>query len=132
MIVPSWLPDKVPSDFMKEQLIQAHSNNKLIVGLCTGAYAIAYSDLLNGKRATTHWQYGRDFAKTFPLITCDINPLYITQGNVITSAGSAAAIDCCLHIVKHIMVLNWLIRLRELWSHLQKEVAVKINLLKTQ
>ncbi|KTF17926.1 GlxA family transcriptional regulator [Pseudoalteromonas sp. H105] len=101
VIVPSWIPNKIPSSNLKEQLIEAYKSNKLIVGLCTGAYALGYSGLLNGKRATTHWQFGDDFAQAFPLVTCDINPLYIAEGNVITSAGSAAAIDCCLHIVKH-------------------------------
>ena len=101
VIVPSWVPSKVPSPHLAEQLIEANNNNKLVVGLCLGAYALAYSGLLNGKSATTHWKYGEDFTTRFPLITCDINPLYIAESNIITSAGSAAAIDCCLHIVKH-------------------------------
>ncbi|WP_191600831.1 GlxA family transcriptional regulator [Marinomonas algicola] len=101
VIVPSWIPDKIPSTSLKRQLVAAHQSNKLIVGLCIGAYAIAHCGVLNGMRATTHWKYGADFAKKFPLITCDINPLFIVERNVITSAGSAAAIDCCLHIVKH-------------------------------
>ena len=101
IIVPSWLPNQVPSSQLQEQLIEAKKDKKLIVGLCLGAYSLAYSGLLDGLRATTHWKYGDDFKKRFPLLTCDINPLYIVEDNIITSAGSAAAIDCCLHIVKH-------------------------------
>ena len=104
VIVPSWVPNKMPSPHLVEQLIDANINNKLVVGLCLGAYALAYSGLLNEKSATTHWKYGKDFTTRFPLITCDINPLYIVEGNIITSAGSAAAIDCCLHIVKYFYV----------------------------
>ncbi len=101
IIVPSWLSDKVPSGYLQEQLIEAQKENKLIVGLCLGAYALGYSGLLNGRSATTHWKYGDDFANRFPLIYSDINPLYIIEQNIITSAGNAAAVDCCLHIVKH-------------------------------
>ena len=100
VVIPSWIPDKVPSNDLQELLNEAHCENKLVVGLCVGAYALAYSNLLNGLRATTHWKYGDDFTSRFPLVTCDINPLYIVESNIITSAGSAAAIDCCLHIVK--------------------------------
>jgi transcriptional regulator GlxA family with amidase domain len=72
----------------------------LVAGLCLGAYALAYSGLLDGRRATTHWKFGEDFSVRFPSISCDINPLFIKDENILTSAGSAASIDCCLHIVK--------------------------------
>ena len=100
VIIPSWLPDSPPGRSLIDKLNNAHRNGKLIAGLCLGAYAIAYSGLLNEKRATTHWKYGEHFRTTFPNVTCDINPLFIVEDNIITSAGSAAAIDCCLHIVK--------------------------------
>lgn len=100
VVVPSWIPDKAPSPHLREKLIEANGNNKLIVGLCLGAYALAYTGLLDGLSATTHWKYGGDFAKRFASVTCEINSLYIAKDNIITSAGSAAAIDCCLYIVK--------------------------------
>ena len=102
IIFPSWDPDIAPSDFLIEQIIAAHNRKKLVVGLCLGAYALAYSGILDGKRATTHWNLGSNFAQKFPEIQCDINPLFIDEDNIITSAGSAAAIDCCLYIVKKI------------------------------
>ena len=101
VIIPSWLPEVAPNKALVTQLVKAHCQNKLIAGLCLGAYALAYSGLLDGKRATTHWHYGADFKTRFPQVVCDINPLYIAEDNLITSAGSAAAIDCCLYIVKH-------------------------------
>ncbi|AIY66746.1 GlxA family transcriptional regulator [Pseudoalteromonas piratica] len=101
IIIPSWQPEKVPSPNLIKLLVDAHNNKKLIVGLCLGAYALAYSGLLKGKKATTHWKYGDDFKTKFPQTSCDINPLYLAENNIITSAGSAAAIDCCLYIVRH-------------------------------
>ncbi len=101
IIIPSWQPEKLPSPSLIELLVDAHKNKKLIVGLCLGAYALAYSGLLKGKNATTHWRYGDDFKTRFPLTSCDINSLYLSENNIITSAGSAAAIDCCLYIVRH-------------------------------
>ena len=102
IIVPSWNPDTPPSTPLTNALIHAHQQHKRIVGLCLGAYALAYCGLLDGKRATTHWRYGDDFAAKFPNVCLDINPLYIAQDNLITSAGTAAAIDCCLHLVKQV------------------------------
>lgn len=100
VIIPSWIPATSPSPMLISQLLSASQSGKAIVGLCLGAYALAYSGLLNHKRATTHWQYVADFRQRFPQVNCDSNPLYIQEDNIITSAGSAAAIDCCLHIVK--------------------------------
>lgn len=101
VIVPSWVPKSKPSDRFIAVINQAYRNNKFIVGLCLGAYALAYTGVLDGKKATTHWKYGEDFSSRFPFISCKTNPLYLVEDNVITSAGSAAAIDCCLFIVKH-------------------------------
>ena len=101
VIVPSWLPDEAPNEALTDALKRAHSDQKLVVGLCLGAYALAYSGLLNNKKATTHWRYGDDFIAKFPQTDCDINALFIEDDKVITSAGSAAAIDCCLFMVRH-------------------------------
>jgi len=101
IIFPSWQPDVKPSKLLIEKIINAHNSNKMIVGLCLGSYALAYAGLLDDKRATTHWQAGLNFSQKFPAINFDSNPIYITEDNIITSAGSAAAIDCCLYIVKY-------------------------------
>jgi transcriptional regulator GlxA family with amidase domain len=100
VIFPSWQPDNPPSKQLTELINQAADSNKLIVGLCLGAYALAYAGLLDDKRATSHWKYADDFSKKFPKVLFETNPLFIAEHNIITSAGSAAAIDCCLYLVK--------------------------------
>ncbi len=100
IIFPSWRPEITPSEEMVKLLQQAHQNGKLIVGLCLGAYALAYAGLLDNKQATSHWKYDSDFINRFPKVKFDSNPLFIETDNIITSAGSAAAIDCCLYMVK--------------------------------
>jgi transcriptional regulator GlxA family with amidase domain len=102
IIFPSWIPNTPPSNFLCEKIINAYENNIKIVGLCLGAYALAYMGLLNKMKATTHWKYGDNFTKKFPLVNCDTNSLFVEEHNIITSAGSAAAIDCCLYIVKQL------------------------------
>jgi len=100
IIIPSWLPHIVPSKEMINLLQHSHNCGKLIVGLCLGAYALAYSGLLDNIKATSHWKFNDDFITRFPQVKFDTNPLFIDSDNIITSAGSAAAIDCCLYIVK--------------------------------
>jgi AraC family transcriptional activator FtrA len=63
-------------------------------------FLLAAAGLLDGKRVTTHWRYAERLTSRFPRIKVDSNVLYIDQGNILTSAGSAAGIDLCLHIVR--------------------------------
>jgi transcriptional regulator GlxA family with amidase domain len=72
------------------------------VGLCLGAYPLAAAGLLNGRRATTHWSVADDFAQRFPRVQVDRDVLYVDEGDVVTSAGTAAGIDCCLHLVRQL------------------------------
>lgn len=100
VIVPSWdTAEQVPSALI-EKLIQAHQRGAMIAGLCVGAYVLAASGLLDGKTATTHWGYADDFQQRFPNVELDPQPLYLVQDKLITSAGTAAALDCCLHILR--------------------------------
>jgi transcriptional regulator GlxA family with amidase domain len=71
-----------------------------VVSICTGAFVLAAAGLLDGRRATTHWLDAPDFAARFPSVTMDPDVLYIDEGSVLTSAGIAAGIDLCLHIVR--------------------------------
>lgn len=87
-----------PADLV-EALRVAHARGKRIVGICTGAYVLAAADLLDGRRATTHWMNAQDFAARFPLVDLDPRVLYVDEGDILTSAGTAAAIDLCLHLV---------------------------------
>ena len=102
IIVPSWQIDVQPSPLLIESIQQGAAQGKLIVGLCLGAYVLAYAGLLDGKAATSHWKVASDFTHRFPKVHFDSNALYLIEDNIITSAGSAGAIDCCLHIFKRI------------------------------
>ncbi|MEV4490142.1 helix-turn-helix domain-containing protein [Micromonospora coxensis] len=88
-----------PADLV-EALRVAYRRGARIVGLCTGAYVLAAAGLLDGRRATTHWMNAQDFAARHPLVDLDPRVLYVDDGAVLTSAGTAAAIDLCLHLVR--------------------------------
>lgn len=103
IIIAGWSDlDKKPEIELIDALVDAHAKGKKIVGLCYGAYALAYSGLLNGKKAVTHWLAEQDFSLRFPLVSLDSNALYIEDDGLITSAGTGAGLDCCLYIVREI------------------------------
>ncbi|RQO62421.1 AraC family transcriptional regulator [Paucibacter sp. KBW04] len=103
VIVPSWRDpqEAVPAPLLRA-LQAAHRRGALIVGLCLGAYVLAEAGLLDGRRATTHWAYAQDFAQRYPQIEVEADVLYIEEdeGQVLTSAGTAAGIDACLHLLR--------------------------------
>ena len=101
IIVPSWRdPAESPPQRLLDALAAAHGRGARIVGLCLGAYVLAEAGLLDGKRATTHWAYARDFADRYPAVRVDADVLYVEDGSVMTSAGTAAGLDCCLHLLR--------------------------------
>lgn len=101
VIVPFWQhPEEQPSAILSHALIDAWQRGAEVVGLCLGAYVLAYSGLLDQRRAATHWEFEQDFAARFPQIQLDSNALYTRDQRLITSAGTAAGIDCCLHLVR--------------------------------
>ena len=71
-----------------------------MLSFCTGAFVLARAGLLDGRRATTHWTECAELARRFPQVTVDPGVLYVDDGDVLTSAGSAAALDLCLHVVR--------------------------------
>ncbi len=83
-----------------EALRRAHKRGSRIVSLCTGAFVLAEAGLLNGRRATTHWSECDELARLHPDISVDPGVLYVDEGDILTSAGSAASIDLCLHVVR--------------------------------
>ena len=101
IIVPSWRdPEEVPPPALLAALAAAQQRGAQIVGLCLGAYVLAEAGLLDGRNATTHWAYAEHFAQRYPAVRVDADVLYVEDGNVLTSAGTAAGIDCCLHMVR--------------------------------
>ena len=100
IVVPGWSdPDDDPSEPLKQELLAAHARGARILSLCTGAFVLAATGLLDGRRATTHWMYAERLRQRFPSIDLDPDVLYVVDGNVMTSAGTAAGIDLCLHVV---------------------------------
>ena len=71
-----------------------------VLSQCTGAFVLAAAGLLDGRRATTHWMYADELARRYPQVKVDPDVLYVDEGDVITSAGTAAGIDACLHVVR--------------------------------
>lgn len=101
VIVPSWRdPAERPPEVMLQALRAAHAKGACVVGLCLGAYALAEAGLLDGRRATTHWAYAQDFSARYPAVRLDPDVLYVEEGGVVTSAGTAAGIDCCLYLLR--------------------------------
>lgn len=101
VIVPSWRdPSERAPEAILNSLVTAHRRGAQIVGLCLGAYVLAQAGLLDHRQATTHWAYAQDFKQRYPSIEVNADVLYIDHGDVLTSAGTAAAIDCCLHILR--------------------------------
>ena len=89
-----------PDDLL-EALRRTHSRGARIVSICTGAFILAAAGILDGRRITTHWMNADELANTYPAVTVDPNVLYIDDRDIATSAGTAAGIDLCLHIVRN-------------------------------
>lgn len=101
IVVPGWNDlDARPDPELASALVRAHARGAHVVGLCYGAYVLAYAGLLDGKRASTHWMAEKDFCLRFPRVKLDMNALYIEDDRLITSAGTGAGLDCCLYIVR--------------------------------
>ncbi|NKI70614.1 helix-turn-helix domain-containing protein [Collimonas pratensis] len=101
VIVPAWRdPDERPPELLLQALRSAHARGARIVGLCLGAFVLAEAGLLDGRAASTHWVWSEDFARKYPKVKLDQKVLYVDDGDILTSAGTAAAIDCCLHLLR--------------------------------
>jgi transcriptional regulator GlxA family with amidase domain len=101
VIVPSWRDDlSRPPEALLAALRSAHRRGARIVGLCLGAFVLAEAGLLDGRPAATHWHLGPAFAERYPQVRLEPQVLYVDDGDVVTSAGTAAAIDCCLHLLR--------------------------------
>ena len=101
VIVPSWRdPAEKPPAALLRALNAANARGAKIVGLCLGAFVLAEAGLLHGRTATTHWAFAQDFAKRYPEVILDADVLYVEDHGIVTSAGTAAGIDCCLYLLR--------------------------------
>ncbi|WP_432729288.1 GlxA family transcriptional regulator [Variovorax sp. W6] len=101
VVVPSWRDDcsAAPPELIRA-LQAAHRRGAIVMGLCLGAFVLAEAGLLDGRPATTHWKLAPIFAKQYPKVKLQPEVLYVDDGSVLTSAGTAAGIDCCLHLLR--------------------------------
>ncbi|ONN64951.1 AraC family transcriptional regulator [Herbaspirillum sp. VT-16-41] len=101
IIVPgSEDPFRAIPDAVSSALRRAHSRGIRIASICTGAFILAASGLLDGRRATTHWRFASELARCYPTIDVQPNVLFVDDGSVVTSAGASAGLDMCLHLVR--------------------------------
>ncbi|MES2149103.1 MAG: helix-turn-helix domain-containing protein [Pseudomonadota bacterium] len=101
IIVPSWRDStEAPPARLLDALRTAHARGARMVGLCLGAFPLAAAGILDARPATTHWLCADQLALRYPKVRVDPDVLYIDDGQVLTSAGTAAGIDCCLHILR--------------------------------
>jgi transcriptional regulator GlxA family with amidase domain len=101
LVFPSWpLELPPPDDDLVATVHDAHRRGALIAGLCLGAFPVVASGVLDGRTAVTHWAAADALAAQRPTVDVRRSALYIDHGDVLTSAGTASAIDACLHILR--------------------------------
>ena len=100
IVIPGWKASETPPAQLIAALRRAHSHGARLVSICSGVFVLAATGLLDGKRATTHWRYADLLRIRHPQIRVEPDVLYVDEGSILTSAGSAAGIDLCLHIVR--------------------------------
>ena len=79
---------------------RAHARGAWLLSVCSGSFVLAAAGVLDGRRATTHWRYADTMARMYPAIEVDPDVLYVQSGNIVTSAGTAAGLDACLHLLR--------------------------------
>ncbi|MFC8448082.1 GlxA family transcriptional regulator [Kitasatospora sp. NPDC057223] len=100
VVVPGQARPGAPSGTVRDALAAAAAGGARMVSICTGAFVLAAAGLLDGRRATTHWQHTAALARDHPAVTVEPHVLFVDEGSVLTSAGVAAGIDLCLHIIR--------------------------------
>ncbi len=101
IIIPGWRgADIAPPEALLKKIRTAYARGARFCTICSGVFVLAAAGILDGKTVTTHWRYAEKLAKRYPAITVNTDALYIDQGQIITSAGSAAGLDMLLHVVR--------------------------------
>ncbi len=101
IVIPGWQGVDVPVPrAIVDALRSAHARRARLLSICSGSFVLAATGLLDGKRATTHWRYSEKLQRSYPQVRVDPDVLYVDEGQILTSAGSAAGIDLCLHLIR--------------------------------
>ncbi|NUP16389.1 MAG: helix-turn-helix domain-containing protein [Streptomyces sp.] len=97
-MAPAYIPAELPAE-VADALTLIRPDAR-IVSICTAAFVLAAAGLLDGRRATTHWQVTEALRRRYPLVDLDPDVLFVQDGRILTSAGAAAGVDICLHMVR--------------------------------
>src|SRR5215468_5984764 len=101
IIIPGWRdPAEIPPPALLAKLRRALARGARLCSICSGVFVLAAAGVLDVRRATTHWKYAAQLASSYPRILVEPNALYVDEGQVLTSAGSAAGLDMLLHLVR--------------------------------
>jgi len=101
IVIPGWAGIDVPvPNAVCDALRKAYAGGARLLSICSGAFVLAATGLLEGRQATTHWRYTEELRRRHPKVRVDPNVLYVDEGRLFTSAGSAAGLDLCLHLVR--------------------------------
>src|SRR5690606_28831611 len=101
IVIPGWKgADISPSQELVGALRTAYDSGARLVSICSGVFVLGAAGLLDGHRVTTHWRYTDKLKAKYPHVDVDPNVLYVDSGRILTSAGSAAGLDLCLHLVR--------------------------------
>ena len=101
IVVPGWQDiDAQPPDALLDALRRAHARGVRIVSICSGVFVVAAAGLLDGRCVAAHWANAEALARKYPSLRVDPNVLYVDDGDIMSSAGRAAGLDLCVHIVR--------------------------------
>lgn len=100
IVLPSWDTDRAPADALVAAIARAHGGGARVVGLCLGAFLVAAAGIADGREVATHWAAADELARAYPSVRVRSDVLWCDGGDVVTSAGAAAGLDCLLHVVR--------------------------------
>ena len=100
VVAPAYDTHEPPSEAVLDVFRAAHARGAWVLSVCSGSFLLGYAGLLDGRRSTTHWRHTAELASRFPATTVDPDVLFVEDDRVVTSAGTAAGIDACLHHVR--------------------------------
>lgn len=101
IVIPGWRSVHEPAPArLIEALQKAHNSGTRIVSICAGSFVLGAAGLLDGKRATAHWNSTEILAQKFPKVQVEHGMIYVDESSIITSAGGAAGVDLCLHVIR--------------------------------
>ncbi|RQS03171.1 transcriptional regulator FtrA [Burkholderia sp. Bp9002] len=101
IVIPGWRdPDELPPEPLLKKLRAAHRRGARLCSICSGVFVLAAAGVLDGLTVTTHWRYAARLQARYPALQVNPDALYVDEGQVITSAGSAAGLDMLLHLVR--------------------------------